>query len=186
MKKSLSVLLAICSLVLCLFGSPKASLAQAWAIGPDGRMGYIQTRNPISPNCTPPLVWTLTNGHYACQNPPPPPPPTCPGGTNQMAAPTWDGSAWVGLLCQPVAALPTADQTCQSAMQAQGFIVHNHYGTYNISTGTDDRYGATGPLASNACGDTTTEYLVDCITSPSTHQVLYLAPAASVPNCAGG
>ena len=31
--------------------------------------------------------------------PPPPPPPTCPAGQTQTAAPTWNGSAWVGLGC---------------------------------------------------------------------------------------
>jgi hypothetical protein len=72
-------------------------------------------------------------------------------------------------------------------MVANGFSVVQHFQTATLSNGNiDDRFGANGPVAYNQCGDTTTWYLVDCVTSPSTKQVLYLAPAASLPGCAGG
>lgn len=48
---------------------PATARAQVWANGPNGA-GYISTPMPISPDCIPPQIWTLTNGHYSCQNPP--------------------------------------------------------------------------------------------------------------------
>ncbi len=48
---------------------PRESRAQVFATGPDGP-GYITTRNPISPDCVAPEVWTAYNGHYMCAAPP--------------------------------------------------------------------------------------------------------------------
>lgn len=149
--------------IALLGATPLVSLAQVWSMGSNGQMGYHGTPNPVSPNCVSPQVWTLTNGHYACQNPPPP-----PGG---------GGGAY-----DPVA-------NCATAMAGAGFTVHNHYATYVLSTGNiDDRFGADGPEVSDVCGNTTTAYTVDCVTSPSTKQVLYLAPAPALPgasSCSG-
>ncbi|CAL8480986.1 Secreted protein (plasmid) [Caballeronia sp. S22] len=43
-------------------------------------------------------VWTGTGWNYSCNVPPP---PSCPSGYIQQAAPSWNGSAWVGQLCYP-------------------------------------------------------------------------------------
>lgn len=100
------------------------TFAQVWAVGPNGQLGYITTNAPTSPGCGAPRVWSFVNGHYTCQNPPPPPPPTCPPGYVQTSAPSWNGSSWVGLVCQP--ALPPitpADQkqACVNYGLANGF-----------------------------------------------------------------
>lgn len=126
MRKLVCALLAACSLVMSLIGAPQVALAQAWAIGPDGRMGYIQTRNPISPNCTPPQTWTLTNGHYSCQTPVPPP-PTCGPGYVQTAAPTWNGSSWVGLGCSPYSPPPEDPQAVCMANLPSGWTISGPY-----------------------------------------------------------
>jgi hypothetical protein len=126
MKMVTSFLLAAFSAAACLLSGPQISLAQVWGIGPDGRAGYISTRNPISPNCPPPQVWTLTNGHYACENPVPPP-PVCPAGTTQSVAPTWNGSAWVGLFCQPNAPTKADPQSVCMANLPAGWTISGPY-----------------------------------------------------------
>lgn len=126
MKRMFSLLLAALSAVACLLSGPQVSLAQVWGIGPDGRAGYISTRNPISPNCPPPQVWTLTNGHYSCANPVPPP-PVCPAGTTQSVAPTWNGSAWVGLFCQPNAPTQADPQSVCMANLPAGWTIGGAY-----------------------------------------------------------
>lgn len=108
--------------VALLGATPMVSFAQVWSTGTNGQMGYHGTPNPVSPNCVAPQVWTWTNGHYSCQNPPPPPPPSCPTGYTQTAAPSWNGSSWVGLGCAappPAGGIPSGtpeSQVCLGAL----------------------------------------------------------------------
>jgi hypothetical protein len=103
-------------IVAAAFGS-SISTAQVYTA-----QGYTSTPNPISPACTPPELWTLTNGYYSCQLPPP---PTCADGDTETAAPTWNGSSWVGLGCAtpppslPPGGTPTSERAaCVAAWDA--------------------------------------------------------------------
>ena len=115
----------IVAFIALLGATPLASLAQVWSMGSNGQMGYHGTPNPVSPNCVWPQVWTWTNGHYACQDPPPPPPPSCPPGTTEVTAPSWNGSAWVGIACLPHSSTPPTSnlaQICNSYAATLGFL----------------------------------------------------------------
>ncbi|CAD6556405.1 hypothetical protein LMG28727_06093 [Paraburkholderia kirstenboschensis] len=53
-------------------------------------------------------------------------PPGCPAGTDQLVSPTWNGSSWTGLICQPKAPPPPPTQPpgnlasiCESAIAAE-------------------------------------------------------------------
>jgi hypothetical protein len=75
MKQGVFLKRAIASVIAALAAgqfSTQTAQAQVLAIGPNGQLGYVTTPAPISPDCIPPQIWTLTNGHYSCQNPTPP------------------------------------------------------------------------------------------------------------------
>lgn len=191
---SRNVLLALSS-AAGLLGSPHASIAQVWGIGPDGKMGYVTTRLPSSPNCTPPQVWTLTNGHYSCQTPIPPA-PTCPVGYTQDSPPVWNGSSWVGLSCSvppppPSSVDPRA--ACAAAVPG-GYTQPASFGADSSLNLPLDNYNAQqsgiagyssiwsgsstvlGPSYSNACGTANT-YRAVCYTRPDNSVVgLFFVP----------
>jgi hypothetical protein len=81
MKRTIEVMLLLLSASTAMFfTNPSEALLN---IGPNG--AYPQ---PYSPDCTPPQVWTMTNGHYSCANSPSPPalPPAEPPSNPSPAA----------------------------------------------------------------------------------------------------
>jgi hypothetical protein len=172
----------IVAFIALLGATPLVSLAQVWSTGSNGQMGYHGTPNPVSPNCTAPLLWTLTNGHYSCQAPPP---PSCLGGYTETAAPSWNGAAWVGMVCVPTTP-PPPTVTCASEAQSQGYTLTNGYGmsgpitgyytkfdgSYGYGTYNQVKYGANGPVWNDVCANTGTAYILYCSVSPTDGSVL--------------
>lgn len=178
----------IVALIALLGATPLVSPAQVWSTGTNGQMGYHGTPNPVSPNCIAPRVWTFSNGHYSCQAPPP---PTCPGGYTEMTAPTWDGAAWVGMVCVPSTPPPpppppTSTVTCASEAQSQGYTLTNGLGTsgpftgyytkfdgsYGYGTYNNVSYGATGPVWTDVCANSGNRYILICTVSPTNGSVM--------------
>ncbi|SDR54376.1 hypothetical protein SAMN05443245_7413 [Paraburkholderia fungorum] len=62
---------------------------------------------PKAADCIAGYQWTYANGFWRCAKPVPPA-PTCPAGYDQRTAPTWNGSVWVGLVCDPQTPPPPA------------------------------------------------------------------------------
>jgi hypothetical protein len=97
-------------------------------------------------------------------------PPVCPSGYNEMAPPSWNGSAWVGIACVPAAPQPPDPMTaCESSVPA-GFSVSNflnssaHNSQYPSDTGLE--FGGTGPEYTTECSSGNT-YFLFCFVSPN-------------------
>ncbi len=61
-------------------------------------------------------------------------PPSCPPGYDQNAAPTWNGSSWVGQVCIPSAPPPPpATSLCQAAVPAGYTITSGTFGPDPLS-----------------------------------------------------
>lgn len=162
---------------IAVFGAtPLVSLAQVWSTGPNGKMGYYGTPNPVSPNCPAPFLWTFTNGHYSCQAPPP---PSCPSGYTEYSAPSWNGSAWVGMICTPSIPPPPPAvdpaNICNAVFAAAGYNGGFNDGEFSLFGGYWVGYtplgGTTGPVYDNG-SYTTNAYMGYCQVNPTTGQVV--------------
>ncbi len=137
----------VCTLAIFLLAALLATVQTADAQMTIGANGAFP--QPYSPNCVAPLVWTMTNGHYSCQNPPPPPPPTCPNGYTETSAPVWNGVSWSAPGClATVRRIPPTDliNACIPSLTA---LLNSTFPGDSFSTWLGGSW-STGPYAGNA------------------------------------
>lgn len=162
MLLSMGVIAGCCSAFLSL-----SVRAQVYGTTPDGQTGYVSTPNPVAPNCSAPLVWTLSDGHYTCASPPPPPPPPPPVNPESLL------------------------DICALAVQGvSGYTDFHLEGSSKIVKLPADAawyWSAVGPgYATGNCGDSTGDtYYVVCGVDPASSAINFLqaSPAAGSGQC---
>lgn len=137
---------------------------------PSCASGWVQQSAP---------VWNGSSWvGLACVPPQQPGPTTCQYGF--ASGPSWNGTAWI-YSCNAAPAV-----TCASQAQSQGFTITSgpstqgpftgpyikFDGTYGSGSYFNKVYGATGPTASDTCGDTSNSYTLYCPVSTTDGSVL--------------
>jgi hypothetical protein len=152
-------------------------------------VGTISAAWQAAPACSPAPGWTTVaaatwiGSQYTAPQCNYQAPPSCPGGYAQQGSPSWNGAAWVGLVCVPNPTPPDPSAQCTASLPA-GFTFGSQAGfnpgswdNPSFSPGgyvyglprSDTVYAASlyGPPYQDACGTSNPDYIGYCGVNPS-------------------